>query len=217
MIRYNSKDYANFAQFAKAYQNRYLKANFNEVNFKLTKKVDDLTKSDVKEEGVYQINGHKFFMTRIFEHTYTEIPEKSGKEKKCNSFQIMYLEKPNKKGDRAIKINDSSQLTRTVGAMCGENPSGIVCKGRKNKGFQSATPDNIGEQKEKLEAVLASLDILKEVADITDAIGQIRQAVRNVWASQLKEIRQADAKASVLEKLSGLSASEIANLMKLIK
>lgn len=216
MIKYNSKNYENFAQFAKSYQNRYLKANFNEVNFELIKAVDNLTKDDVKEEGVYQIKGYKFFMTRIFEQTYTEISA-NGNEKNCNSFQILYLEKPNKKGERVIKINDSSQLKRTVGALCGENPSGIVCKGRKNKGFQSATPDNIGEQKEKLEAVLASLDILKEVADITDAVGQIRQAVRNVWATQLKEIRQADAKASVLEKLSGLSASEIANLMKLIK
>jgi hypothetical protein len=216
MIKYNSKNYENFAQFAKSYQNRYQKANFNEVNFELTKDVNNLCKDDVKEEGVYKIKGYKFFMTRIFEQTYTEISA-NGNEKNGNSFQNMYPEHPNKKGERVIKINDSSQLKRTVGALCGENPSGIVCKGRKNKGFQSATPDNIGEQKEKLNAVLASLDILKEVADITDAIGQIRQAVRNVWATQLKELRQADAKASVLEKLSGLSASEIANLMKLIK
>lgn len=130
MIRYNGKTYENFAQFAKSYQNRYLKANFNEVNFELTKSVDDLTKEDVKSEGVYQIKGHKFFMTRPFEQTYTEISA-SGNEKNCNSFQILYLEKPNKKGERVIKINDSSQLKRTVGALCGENPSGIVCKGRK--------------------------------------------------------------------------------------
>lgn len=130
MIRYNSKDYANFAQFAKSYQNRYQKANFNEVNFELTKDVNNLCKDDVKEEGVYQIKGYKFFMTRIFENTYTEISA-NGNEKNCNSFQILYLEKPNKKGERVIKINDSSQLKRTVGALCGENPSGIVCKGRK--------------------------------------------------------------------------------------
>lgn len=130
MIRYNGKTYENFAQFAKSYQNRYQKANFNEVDFELSKSIDDLTKSDVKEEGVYQIKGHKFFMTRPFEHTYTEISA-TGNEKNCNSFQIMYLETPNKKGERVIKINDSSQLKRTVGAMCGENPSGIVCKGRK--------------------------------------------------------------------------------------
>lgn len=216
MITYNGKNYENFAQFAKSYQNRYNKANFDEVNFELTKSVDNLTKEDVKIEGVYQIKGYKFFMTKPFENTYTEISA-NGNEKNCWAFQIMYLEKPNKKGERVIKINDSSQLKRTVGAMCGENPSGIVCKGRKNKGFQSATPDNIGEQKEKLNALLASLDALKEVADITDEIGQIRQAVRNVWATQLKELRQADAKASALEQLSGLSASEIANLMRLIK
>lgn len=216
MIRYNSKEYANFAQFAKAYQNRYQKANFNEVNFELTKSVDDLTKEDVKTEGVYQIKGHKFFMTRIFEQTYTEISA-NGNEKNCNSFQIMYLELPNKKGERVLKINDSSQLKRTVGALCGENPSGIVCKGRKSKGFQTATPDNIGEQKEKLNALLASLDVLKEIADICPLIEQIRQTVRNVWANDLKGIRQKAQKDVLMAQLKGLSVSEMAQIMALLK
>lgn len=216
MIRYNSKDYANFAQFAKAYQNRYQKANFNEVNFELTKVVNDLCKDDVKEEGVYQIKGHKFFMTQPFEQTYTEISA-NGNEKNCNSFQIMYLEHPNKKGERVIKINDSSQLKRTIGAMCGENPSGIVCKGRKSKGFQTATPENISEQKEKLNALLASLDVLKEIADVCPLIEQIRQAVRNVWANDLKGLRQKAQKDVLMAQLKDLSASEMAQIMALLK
>lgn len=216
MIRYNGKTYENFAQFAKSYQNRYQKANFEKVDFELTKAVDDLTKEDVKSEGVYQIKGYKFFMTKPFENTYTEISA-TGNEKNCNSFQILYLEKPNKKGERVIKINDSSQLKRTVGALCGENPSGIVCKGRKHKGFQTATPDNIGEQKEKLNALLASLDTLKEVADISPLIEQIRQAVRNVWANDLKGIRQKTQKDVLMEQLKGLSVSEMAQIMALLK
>lgn len=216
MIHYNSKDYANFAQFAKAYQNRYQKANFNEVNFELTKDVNNLCKDDVKEEGVYQIKGYKFFMTRIFEQTYTEISA-NGNEKNCNSFQIMYLELPNKKGERVIKINDSSQLKRTVGALCGENPSGIVCKGRKHKGFSTATPENISEQKEKLNALLASLDVLKEIADICPLIEQIRQAVRNVWANDLKGLRQKAQKDVLMAQLKDLSASEMAQIMALLK
>lgn len=216
MIRYNGKTYENFAQFAKSYQNRYQKANFNEVNFELTKKVDDLTKSDVKEEGVYQIKGYKFFMTRPFENTYTEISA-NGNEKNCKCFQIMYLEHQNKKGERVIKINDSSQLKRTIGALCGENPSGIICKGRKNKGFQTATPENIGEQKEKLNALLAGFDVLKEIADICPLIEQIRQAVRNVWANDLKGLRQKAQKDVLMAQLKDLSASEMAQIMALLK
>ena len=132
MVTYNNKEYANFSEFAKAYQNRYAKVDFTKVDFTLSKDVDSLTKEDVNAKGVYQISDGKFFMTSIFENTYTEI-SKEGNVKNCNAFQIMLLEKPNKKGERVIKINDSSQLKRTIGAMLGKNPSGIKCKAQKSK------------------------------------------------------------------------------------
>lgn len=133
MVTYNNKEYTNFADFAKCYKNRYSKIDFLVVDYHLNVDVDDLTKEHVKSSGVYEIEDKKFFITTPFEGDYCEISE-NGNEKHCrNSLQILVLEHPNKKGETILKINDASQLKRTIGAMLGKNPSGIKCKAQKSK------------------------------------------------------------------------------------
>lgn len=134
MIKYNNKEYANFEQFAKYYQNRYKNANFDKVNYQLSDKAK-FDKSDIALSGVYQLpNGKKFFITSPFEGNYQEIAEKSGNVKNCNdSLQIIYLEKPNKKGKQIIKLNDSSQVDRTLQAMLDKSPTSVHAHGKKSK------------------------------------------------------------------------------------
>lgn len=137
MIKYNNKEYTNFADFARCYQNRYKNANFDKVDFYLSDK-PKFYKSDIAQSGIYQLpNGKKFFITAPFEGNYQEV-SKDGNVKNCNdSLQIAYLEHQTKRGDRTIKLNDSSQVDRALQSLLDKNPSGIKAKDKKSKAIDA--------------------------------------------------------------------------------
>lgn len=218
MITYNNQQFTNFADFVTNFVEPakiFADVNFEKVDFKLPfEDVNLLTKEHVNVAGVYEINTQKFYIHPLL-GTYTEISE-SGNKKVCKNLLLMYLEHPNKKGDRILKINDRSQLIRSVGALCEQNPSGIKAgKSKKTSLTCDVNTDNIAQQKVMLDDLLSMLDVLK-FADIADAIAQIRSAVRSVWAHQLRTQRAEARKADALKTLSGLTPEQIEKLIALI-
>lgn len=218
MITYNNQQFTNFADFVTNFVEPteiFADVNFEKVDFKLPfNDVNLLTKEYVNVAGVYEINTQKFYIHPLL-GTYTEISE-NGNKKVCKNLLLMYLEQPNKKGDRILKINDRSQLIRSVGALCEQNPSGIKAgKSKKTSLTCDVNTDNIAQQKVMLDDLLSMLDVLK-FADIADAIAQIRSAVRSVWAQQLSTQRAEARKASALKTLSGLTPEQIEKLIALI-
>lgn len=218
MITYNNQQFTNFADFVTNFVEPteiFADVNFEKVDFKLPfNDVNLLTKEYVNVAGVYEINTQKFYIHPLL-GTYTEISE-NGNKKVCKNLLLMFLERPNKKGDRILKINDRSQLIRSVGALCEQNPSGIKAgKSKKTSLTCDVNTDNIAQQKVMLDDLLSMLDVLK-FADIADAIAQIRSTVRSVWAQQLRTQRAEARKASALKTLSGLTPEQIEKLIQLL-
>lgn len=218
MITYNNQQFTNFADFVTNFVEKseiFSKVDFSKIDFELPfEDVNLLTKEHVNVAGVYEINSKKFYIHPLL-GTYTEISE-NGNKKVCKNLLLMYLEQPNKKGDRILKINDRSQLIRSVGALCEQNPSGIKAgKSKKTSLTCDVNTDNIAQQKVMLDDLLSMLDVLK-FADIADAIAQIRSAVRSVWAQQLSTQRAEARKADALKTLSGLTPDQIEKLIQLL-
>ena len=218
MITHNNQQFTNFADFVTNFVEPtkiFADVNFEKVDFKLPfEDVNLLTKEHVNVAGVYEINSKKFAIFPL-SGIYTEISE-NGNKKVCKNLLLMYLEHPNKKGDQILKINDRSQLIRSVGALCEQNPSGIKAgKSKKTSLTCDVNADNIAQQKVMLDDLLSMLDVLK-FADIADAIAQIRSAVRSVWAHQLRTQRAEARKASALKTLSGLTPEQIEKLIQLL-
>lgn len=219
MITYNNQQFTNFADFVTNFVEPakiFADVNFEKVDFKLPfSDVNMLTKEHVNVSGVYEINTQKFYIHPLL-GTYTEISE-NGNKKVCKNLLLMYLEHPNKKGDRILKINDRSQLIRSVGALCEQNPSGIKAgKSKKTSLTCDVNADNIAQQKVMLDALIRTLEPLTEIADVADNIASIRSAVRSVWAHQLRTQRAEARKADALKTLSGLTPEQIEKLMALI-
>lgn len=218
MIIYNNQQFENFADFVTNFVEKseiFSTVDFKKIDFELPfEDVNLLTKEHVNTTGVYELNGKKFAIFPL-SGTYTEISE-NGNKKVCNKLYLMYLEQPNKKGDRILKINDRSQLIRSVGALCGLNPSGIKAGKTRKQSLKIATPDNIGQLKTQLDALLENLQPLLDIADIAQDIAHIRYAIRDVWANQLRSQRAEARKASALKTLSGLTPEQIEKLIALI-
>lgn len=207
MFTYNKKNYQDFSEFATAFANVFDHVDFAQATT-INKQVDSITSEDVACAGVYEIDGKRFAISQIFEGIETTTNGNENKRKRRlvkfeNSVEIK-------------RFDDITQLKRILGAATGQNPSGIKCGKNRKQSFKTATPDNIGQIKAQLDALLETLQPLTEVADIAQDIARIRCAIRNVWAQQLSVQRAEARKADALKTLSGLTPDQIERLMQLL-
>jgi hypothetical protein len=191
MVTYKNKEYANFSEFAKCYQNRYKNANFDKVDFYLSDK-PKFDKSDIAQSGIYQLpNGKKFFITSPFEGNYKEI-SKDGNVKNCNdSLQIVYLEFPTKRGDQIIKLNDSTQVNRTLQSLLDKNPSGIIAKDNKRKKIDA---DVIRAKFADFEEFCCQIGYFLPNVDVDDAIAK--------FTEKNEEEQKANEIANIVKKMN---------------
>lgn len=207
MFTYNKKNYQDFSEFATAFANVFDGVDYTHFT-PITKNVDSITSDDVNASGVYEIDGKRFAISETFDGIETT---SNGNENKRKRRLVKF-----ENSDEIKRFDDITQLKRILGAATGQNPSGIKCGKNRKQSFKTATPNNIGQIKTQLDAILETLQPLTEVADIAQDIARIRCAIRNVWAQQLSAQRAEARKADALKTLSGLTPDQIERLMQLL-